>query len=90
VQEGQGQDRRKFLKQAATVAWASPLILTLSASRAGAQNISCVPRGFMCGTWNGSICVANPTPCCTGEHCGPVSTEIVGGPCICMGDQETQ
>ena len=41
-------DRRRFLKGAAVVAWATPTILTLSASRAGAS--SCLPHGTLCNS----------------------------------------
>jgi hypothetical protein len=46
------ENRREFLKKAGTVAWATPLILTLGARTAGAQAISCAPAGTGCGTWS--------------------------------------
>ena len=63
------QDRRTFLRRAGTVAWSTPLILTLASSRAGAQ--SCSPAGTACGTWNSTVEVCLPlgqTPviCCNG------------------------
>jgi hypothetical protein len=49
------------------VAWATPVILTMSASGAQAQVVSCVKAGSACG-------VGSPTPtnpCCdtTGAYC---------------------
>lgn len=41
---GNGVDRRRFIKAAGTVAWATPLILTITSGRAGAS----VP-GTFCG-----------------------------------------
>jgi hypothetical protein len=77
-------DRRTFLKKSATVAWATPLILTLGATRAGAQAASCLPTGTGCGIFfndpiNGPSCAASPVAglfCCTA--CVPV-----GGICRC-------
>ncbi len=64
----EGMDRRRFLKVAATVAWATPAILTLSANRAGAQ--SCVPQGVPCDACVGvNCCIAgsDPLPCCCSD-----------------------
>lgn len=62
----EGVERRRFLKAAATVAWASPLILTMTASRAGAQ--SCIPRGATCSACPGGLncCIqgSDTLPCC--------------------------
>jgi hypothetical protein len=76
-------DRRTFLKRAGTVAWATPLIVTLGASRAGAQAASCLPSGTGCGIFfediNGPSCAASPVGglfCCTA--CVPD-----GGLCRC-------
>ena len=53
----QGVERRKFLKAAATVAWAAPMILTMSARPAGAQvGTSCLPNGGPCDACNGMNC----------------------------------
>ena len=75
-------DRRTFLKRAGTVAWATPLIVTLGASRAAAQ-ASCLPSGSGCGIYfedmNGPGCAASSVGnllCCTA--CVPVS-----GACVC-------
>ena len=47
----QVRERRTFLKQAAAVVWATPVILTLASERALAQGISCCPTGSACGNW---------------------------------------
>jgi hypothetical protein len=54
-------DRRRFLRGAATVAWATPLILTVSASSAAAVTVPCTPNGVACGDI--------PTTCCAGNCC---------------------
>ena len=61
-----GPDRREFLKRAGAVAWATPLILTLAADRAGAQVLSCAPVGSGCGTWSTPLnaCIPIGTVCC--------------------------
>ena len=61
VPEGHVENRREFLRQAGTVAWATPLILTLAAGRAGAQGISCAPAGTGCGTWSTPLDMCLPT-----------------------------
>lgn len=64
----EGMERRRFLKAAATVAWATPAILTLAANRAGAQ--SCVPQGASCDACTGiNCCIAgsDPLPCCCSD-----------------------
>jgi hypothetical protein len=75
----EGIERRRFLKGAAAIAWATPAILTLTASRAGAQ--SCVPRGAPCDACAGGVncCVqsGDPIPCCCSDpddltNCGGV------------------
>ena len=55
-------ERRRFLKGAATVAWATPLILTMSAHTAGAQAMSCIPEGSACSACAGM-------PCCGAKCC---------------------
>jgi hypothetical protein len=64
----EGMERRRFLKAAATVVWATPAILTLTANRAGAQ--SCVPRGAPCDACQGVNCCVqggDPIPCCCSD-----------------------
>jgi hypothetical protein len=63
----EGPSRRDFLKKAGTVAWATPLVLTLAASSAGAQVLSCAPTGAGCGTWSTPLneCIpTGPVLCC--------------------------
>lgn len=59
------ESRRDFLRQAATVAWATPLILTMAAPSASAQG-SCIPAGSPCGNDVDGICIPSHTlqPCC--------------------------
>lgn len=61
------ESRREFLRQAATVAWATPFILTMAAPSALAQ-VSCSPAGVQCGTWstplNACVPLGNAVLCC--------------------------
>lgn len=63
----QARSRRDFLKQAGTVAWATPFILTMAAPSAHAQ-VSCAPAGTGCGAWSSEfeVCLplAPPVFCC--------------------------
>jgi hypothetical protein len=63
----QTRSRRDFLRQAGTVAWATPFILTMAAPSAHAQ-VSCAPAGTQCGTWSSPLdmCVpvGNALVCC--------------------------
>lgn len=68
------EDRRQFLKKAATVAWATPLVLTVGASRAGAQGVSCLPSLTICGIPDGGGCdTTGFTACCMGFDCVQVT-----------------
>ena len=63
------QSRRDFLRQAGTVAWATPFILTMAAPSAHAQT-SCAPSGSGCGTWSTrlSMCLPSaPAVLCCGD-----------------------
>src|SRR3712207_3148756 len=69
-------ERRRFIRNAATIAWAAPVILTLGASAAQAQAVSCVAAGEACG-------VGSPTPtrpCCDtgGAYCCCQETKTTG------------
>ena len=75
-----GVERRDFLRKAGTVAWATPLILTLSASGAGAQALSCYPKDYSCGTWDAVEGNCTIVFCCV--DCEPVE-EVHGSPCYC-------
>lgn len=61
--------RREFLKQAAAAAWSTPLILTLAARPAGAQQTSCAPPGSPCGSWDSAIgiCLNTGAVFCCGD-----------------------
>ena len=74
----QGQARRRFLKQAATVAWASPFIMTMMSRTAHAQ--------VVCGTQTlNSLCDLGGTPCGTAAVCAPDPDDLgPGGNCICQ------
>lgn len=72
------EDRREFLRRSATVAWATPLLLTLPARGAAAQ--SCAPDGTPCGEWNGSTCTGVSVLCC--NECNPTALDA-GSPCEC-------
>ena len=61
-------DRRRFLKGAATVAWAAPVIATLSATPAYA---ACGQQNAPCGTQSSSGACPNNPACCSGYTCRP-------------------
>ena len=72
-------DRRRFLKGAATVAWAAPVIVTLSASPAYAR---CKPQGEVCSSLGaGGTCGTGN--CCTGLTCQP-SSDLQSNECLCQ------
>jgi hypothetical protein len=74
------RSRRDFLRQAGTVAWAAPLILTMAAPSAHAQT-SCIPAGSPCGNDVNGICIPSQTfQSCCGE-CVP-SQNGIG--CFCV------
>ena len=77
TEEKKLMERRRFLRNAATVAWATPVIMTLGASGAQAQAVSCVKPGAACGS--GSPTPTNP--CCdtTGLYCCCQETKTSGG-----------
>jgi hypothetical protein len=61
-------ERRRFLKGAAVVAWATPAILTLTANRAGA--VSCIPHNVLCDACTGVNCCiqgSDAVPCCCSD-----------------------
>ena len=57
---GHHANRRDFLKQAGTVAWATPIILTMAADPARAQATSCLAPGEPCGTWDTELAMCIP------------------------------
>ena len=79
----QGQARRRFLKQAGTVAWASPFIVTMMSRAAHAGH------GAQCGVQDiGELggCDLTGFPVCGSAHaCVPDITDPgAGNPCICV------
>ena len=77
--ESQRHDRREFLRKATAVAWATPVILTIAASRAGAQSLSCAGSGDLCGSNFSGTCFPFGAPCCSGLSCVPSSQTL----CVC-------
>jgi hypothetical protein len=71
--EGQGStgvsiERRRFLRRAATVAWATPTIMTLAASVASAQTPVCSgPCNTRDDCPTGCNCSGNPKTCRAGS-----------------------
>lgn len=93
---GNGVDRRKFIRGAATVAWATPLILSLSSvgDKAHAQVASQNPCGGLPGDGDGSV--LELCPCADSDDCadgccctGGVNPFDQGGLCATSGDCTT-
>lgn len=75
----EGQARRRFLKQAGTVAWASPVLVTMMTRAASASHIT------VCGTATigGGCTVA--TPCGSTSVCLPdPANPGIGNNCLCQ------
>lgn len=81
-------DRRRFLKRAATVAWAAPTIITVLSSPAYGQTscpsgnnkgVACSATTLSCNTTGGCVCCASGTA--NANFCGFLSTAITGNPC---------
>lgn len=74
----EGQARRRFLKQAATVAWATPVLVTMMSRAAQASHVT------NCGTVaaNGG-CLVNPV-CGSAAACLPAGDPLPGEPCTCQ------
>lgn len=74
----EGQARRRFLKQAGAVAWASPFIVTMMSRAAHAQD-------QVCGTQDlDGLCNLVSMPCGTTAVCAPVGgIPDPGGDCVC-------
>jgi hypothetical protein len=75
----EGQARRRFLKQAGTVAWATPFIVTMMSRTAHAQGTVC---GEQAGTPGSFFCNVT-TPCGSTEQCIPNPLDP-GGDCVCQ------
>jgi hypothetical protein len=73
----EGQARRRFLKQAGTVAWASPFIVTMMSRAAHAQDVQCGEVGL-----DPNVCVV-ATPCGSTEQCVPSPNPLDQGACFC-------
>jgi hypothetical protein len=82
-----GFDRRRFIKGAATVAWATPAILTLGAGSANAQ----VPSPGQClgSTGRPENCPCSASSQCAGGCCCDY-TSTGNGFCTTEGDCDTQ
>ncbi len=83
MSDEQNQSRRDFLRQAGTVAWATPFILTMASSTAHAQ--SCAPAGTPCGAWNSTLelCLPlaqAPVVCCGTCEFTPADPQF----CLCV------
>jgi hypothetical protein len=86
-----GISRRDAIKRfsaVAGVATVTPLIATVSASAAGAQN-SLIPTGGCCGdTKNGDTCTGGNPLCVSGHCCQNLdATAKQCNPCKCVGDK---
>jgi hypothetical protein len=78
----EGQARRRFLKQAGTVAWASPFIVTMM-SRAAQAQTTCGEQALDVDPPFALLCT-NVTPCGTAQACVPDPTDPgPGNACIC-------
>ena len=78
-----GRSRRRFLKQAATVAWASPLIVTMMSRAASAQPAQCGTLLLFSQPGGGSqLRCFVAQPCGTAQDCIPTSADM-GDPCVC-------
>ncbi len=89
-QATQGMDRRRFLRHAGTIAWATPVVMTLSSKAAWAKP-PCTPRGETCGRvvsvsgGQGVCSLSGFANCCTACTCKPPKRAKVGKPCKCFG-----
>ena len=73
-------ERRRFLQQTATVAFASPVIVSMMARGAAAQTIVCGEKSGGVGSVDCTI----TTPCGTGLECRGAPAGSVGDPCGCF------
>ena len=88
------EDRRRFLRRAGTIAWSTPMIMTLLAESAAASHLSgCIHQNAECGDVSGGpttfTCVSDPpgsgstANCCSPNTCRP-TVNVVGEPCTCQ------
>lgn len=80
----EGVERRRFLKGAMTVAWATPLVLTMTARQAGAQAMSCIPNGAPCDACTGMNCCDASGPADGGCCCSDPNVPECGGVCVAV------
>lgn len=72
----EGQARRRFLKQAGTVAWATPFIVTMMSRAAHAQDL--------CGTIGPGDTECTVTQACgSPQQCLPSPNPLNLGDCVC-------
>ena len=76
----EGQARRRFLKQAGTVAWASPFVVTMMSRAANASHDAVC--GTQAGTPGSFFCNVSQ-PCGSAHACIPDAIDP-GGNCICQ------
>ena len=77
--------RRRFLKQAATVAWASPMIVTMMSRSAMAQPAQCGTLLLFSQPGGGSqLRCAVTQPCGSAQNCQPTGFLNPGDPCFCV------
>lgn len=81
-----GFDRRRFLKGAATVAWATPLILTVGASAANAQLPVPSPGQCLGATNRPEGCPCTTASQCADGCCCGTGVGNPGGLCATAGD----
>jgi hypothetical protein len=80
----EGQARRRFLKQAGTVAWASPFIVTMMSRAAQAQPGPCGVQVESPEPPFSMFCQVT-APCGTAIPCVPNQNNFgAGNPCICL------
>lgn len=80
-----GRSRRRFLKQAATVAWASPMIVTMMSRAAQAQPTQCGTLQLFSMPGGGSqLRCAVTNPCGSSQTCAPTGFLNSGDACFCV------
>ncbi len=81
-------ERRRFLKRAGTVVWATPVILTLIPDPVAGQSApGCVPQGAPCDACVGvNCCIAgsDPLPCCCSDPNDPTCAGVCRSQAACQ------
>ena len=70
----QSIERRRFIRNAATLSWSVPVIMTLGAESAGAQTPTCIRPN--------RPCTPGGIPCCKPQH---TCRRVGGGRFKCVG-----